>query len=663
MLLENVSDISEQLRLTKDILVILKLIHVRKTEIPCFTMLEKSSGGENQLSKEDYLIMRAKEALSSDIYAAKSWLITAKSLFPHSAKVQFEAYRIEKLSKNVKEAAKCFSEMFQNFPDDRDIWKEIKIVATCLRSEQCDPETEFLCQMFQHIPQDLQHRLLVMTADHSEDTMEHCKMLLLLIRKFPQTTPTHGPRLVDILLSAEKHNHPGRAVNCYRRLLACDTLPLLGAAPVELNPRLGLRLLWKAVEFYLAYIQHPQDIQIQYPWDRLFHVVELIGKKLGWELSNLFSMPWNRETYSEKLQQYAAVHAANLCEEVVVRQLLMCAIVVLLRILNEHAMLINNGETMNCLVEAFGELISSLTEPKLKKRKREDNSGIVVTSDGDYSGNGLGFAVKLWDLLHSSDYLQIEIDKLNQQARLDAWLNPFATDLAMYKGLHHEVLTRLSQEGSSLSTHLRFASTCFFLKDYKGMLEYIVLVASSLPSVCGKVSHNLTVPSTRHLHYLSLARYPVLQYCCRLLLLAIKENFSIPGTVGDLAIGHALVLMQIDWPQEASTLSIITERIINRGSFVYPLFQSYIICVDILEELTYLWTEHGGGVSLDIATGSGVLQSRRITTRGADKGVREEVKQAMRRQAARDGVDPLDELLQKFIVNEKSAILHSLIIQ
>lgn len=145
--------------------------------------------------------------------------------------------------------------------------------------------------------------------------------------------------------------------------------------------------------------------------------------------------------------------------------------------------------------------------------------------------------------------------------------------------------------------------------------------------------------------------------------------------------------MQIDWPQEASTLSTITERIINRGSFSYPLFQAYIICVDILEELTYLWTEHGGGVSLDIATGSGVLQStlfcilyfldiiscfyylyknildRRITTRGADKGVREEVKQAMRRQAARDGIDPLDELLQKFIINEKVAILHSLIIQ
>lgn len=56
------------------------------------TMLEKAATSENQLSKEDYLILRAKEALATDIYAAKSWLITAKSLFPHSAKVQVNFY-------------------------------------------------------------------------------------------------------------------------------------------------------------------------------------------------------------------------------------------------------------------------------------------------------------------------------------------------------------------------------------------------------------------------------------------------------------------------------------------------------------------------------------------------------------------------------------------
>lgn len=90
---------------------------------------------------------------------------------------------------------------FQNFPDDREIWAEIEAVTACLRSEQADPEADMMCQMFQHIPQDLQHRLLIMTADHSEDTMEHCKLLLLLLKRFPQTVATHGVRYAYCLLS------------------------------------------------------------------------------------------------------------------------------------------------------------------------------------------------------------------------------------------------------------------------------------------------------------------------------------------------------------------------------------------------------------------------------------------------------------------------------
>lgn len=92
-----------------------------------------------------------------------------------------------------------FANRFQNFPDDREIWKEIELITSCLRFEPSNEDGEFLCQMFQHIPQDLQHRLLIMTAEHSEDAMEHCKLLLLLLKRFPQTIPTHGVRNSSIL--------------------------------------------------------------------------------------------------------------------------------------------------------------------------------------------------------------------------------------------------------------------------------------------------------------------------------------------------------------------------------------------------------------------------------------------------------------------------------
>lgn len=130
-------------------------------------------------------------------------------------------------------------------------------------------------------------------------------------------------------------------------------MPILGTSPVELNTRLSLRLLCKAVEFYVAYIQQPQDSQIVHPWDKLFQVIELIGKKLGWELSSLFASPWNRELYCDRLQQYASVHITGLNDELVVRQLLICSVVVLIRILNEHSTLMSNHEASYCLVEAF----------------------------------------------------------------------------------------------------------------------------------------------------------------------------------------------------------------------------------------------------------------------------------------------------------------------
>lgn len=169
------------------------------------------------------------------------------------------------------------------------------------------------------------------------------------------------PRLVETLLTAEKHSHPGQAVNGFRKLLVCDALPYLDASSVELNSRLSLRLLCKAIEFYLAYIQQPQDNQINNPWNRLFQVIEIIGRKLGWELSNFFKTLWTKEAYCDRLQQYAHIHSNGLCDETITRQLLMCAIVVLLRILNEHGNSIKNAEIPYCLVEAFGEPITQVT--------------------------------------------------------------------------------------------------------------------------------------------------------------------------------------------------------------------------------------------------------------------------------------------------------------
>lgn len=73
------------------------------------------------------------------------------------------------------------------------------------------------------------------------------------------------PRLVDTLLSAEKHSHvSNQPVNCYRKLLVSELLPLLGDTSIELAPKLLFRLLHKAIEYYLYSLWTNTFTQVTY---------------------------------------------------------------------------------------------------------------------------------------------------------------------------------------------------------------------------------------------------------------------------------------------------------------------------------------------------------------------------------------------------------------
>lgn len=71
-----------------------------------------------------------------------------------------------------------------------------------LRSETDtdDSEKQFLCEMFKHISSEVQHKLLLFTADHCEDTMEHCRLLLLLLQRFPTAISSYGVRVLIIVI-------------------------------------------------------------------------------------------------------------------------------------------------------------------------------------------------------------------------------------------------------------------------------------------------------------------------------------------------------------------------------------------------------------------------------------------------------------------------------
>ena len=99
---------------------------------------------------------------------------------------------------------------------------------------------------------------------------------------------------------------------------------------------------------------------------------------------------------------------------------------------------------------------------------------------------------------------------------------------------------------------------------------------------------------------MAMGRAEIIQYCVSILIGCFRERASRSSGNSDLAIGHLIVLLQLDWPHNSALLEEVVEKIRRQGHFTYPLFVTYVIHVDILEEFAYLATDQGGALNMDI---------------------------------------------------------------
>lgn len=233
--------------------------------------------------------------------------------------------------------------------------------------------------------------------------------------------------MVDTLLSAEKHSHAGnQPINPYRKLLVCDLLPLLGMdnVTVELNQKLLFKLLHKAIEFYLfcsgMLPNNGQEIDFKIDdcWAKLYSILELIGKHLGWEryLTNL-GATWTKESYWQKILTFCQSPSFNVEDHSNAKQILYCATIFFLNCLNDYNISLapesapGQIQTTYLLVEAFVDqnLPNPAPEPKAKRRKGEPDATLpyltVEKSEHKIISNNFIMAVNCWDLLNSTDNL------------------------------------------------------------------------------------------------------------------------------------------------------------------------------------------------------------------------------------------------------------------
>ncbi|XP_037278382.2 integrator complex subunit 10 isoform X3 [Rhipicephalus microplus] len=457
---------------------------------------------ENE-TDEEYLISMARSCQKSDPYFTKSWMLTAKTLFPDNFGIQYEAYCLASDSGNIKEASGYLEEMFRKFPTEHRLWDEVYKIANALRADTLDPKIAILRDMFNHLPTASQHDILLSIAEHCMDTAEHCRLMLLLLRKFPEKVVEHGVKLIDTLQMAEKHSHSQTPLNQFRKLLVCDVAPLVLKMGVELPVKQTYRLIHKCIEFYTMFIYAPNRNKLDLfvkpgleggggssstesgcgtseaeLWRQLFSFMLCAGRRLRWELSELLQepLPLLQESHWQHIRallrarppppptDLSAGAAAMDPEELVAshKQVFYCVIVIFLHALYNYGKHINPswfpGTTsdIQCILLEGPRWVNPAPEqPKHKRRKVEPEasgketeppaltvSKCVPAESAVVLTQSFLTAIRCWSILQ---YLKKELSRLSQHIRLDEWpwFQSFLIESLIYQDQHKEAIAKL----------------------------------------------------------------------------------------------------------------------------------------------------------------------------------------------------------------------------
>ncbi|XP_063044499.1 integrator complex subunit 10 isoform X2 [Engraulis encrasicolus] len=266
----------------------------------------------------EFLVKRARELVSEDPWAAKAWLITARTLYPADFNIQYEMYIIERNAERTTPAGRLLYDMFINFPDQPVVWREISVITAALRNDNQDKHAQFLRGLFETLPGRIQCEMLLKATEQCFNTLEKAEMLLLLLRRFPESVVQHGVSLGESLLEAENVEDLDTPVNCFRKLFVCDVLPLImNNLDMRLPPSLLYKYMHKAAEFYICYVTRgpSADTQMQggqegglkspgvmrgaqkyvidglsekssvvaEPWERLLDILAVVGARCEWQ--------------------------------------------------------------------------------------------------------------------------------------------------------------------------------------------------------------------------------------------------------------------------------------------------------------------------------------------------------------------------------------------
>lgn len=377
---------------------------------------------------------------------------------------------------------------------------------------------------------------------------------------------------------------------------------------------------------------------------------------------------WGKDIYWQRLLQIVSSAPPRPSEN---KQILFCATIIFVLSLQDYITSTkyksSNTEVDLIMVEGFKEVQAdsskrrrSVVGPPLETPQISENwpcSSETTTS--------FVTAVSCWQLLHSNEILQLDFTQIIMNLPITSWISRFVMDLYIYLGRNDEMTSLLNDATtrgiSTLEANIRYLSLMINQNNVNVQtMELIIASFASLPVTVGSYIQNLTATTnSRHLVLLPLTRRGILQYCVKIIVTALKPKIFLNPSCSNTIIGNMLVLFQLDWPSEVVTAELIFDKIKTRGSFTYMLFSKYMINIDFIEEFMHLWFPQNGGIQLEFVSPQPTVGTRRIGTRGADKGVKDDFKQIMRQQISRSNED-IDNLIIEFITQERGSLIQNI---
>eukprot|EP00064_Thunnus_orientalis_P004181 superscaffoldBa00000372_g4192 len=617
----------------------------------------------------EFLVKRARELVPDDPCAAKAWLITARTLYPADFNIQYEMYIIERNAERTASAGRLLYDMFINFPDQPIVWREISVITAALRSDSQDKHAQFLRGLFETLPGRVQCEMLLKATEQCFNTLEKAEMLLLLLKRFPESVVQHGVNLGETLLEAEASENVETPVNCFRKLFVCDVLPLvINNMDMRLPASLMQKYMLKAAEFYIGYVTRgpSPDVQIQgsqesgslkspsvsrgsqryvidglsekssvvaEPWERLLDILAVVGARCEWQGDK------GQRSYVDMLQRVKELcrylpglegdTRSRCCSQVVI-----CAALVLFRSAFLYVSAVQPAlfQGVNALSSGPWILVEDLSsvyndvevergavKHAHKKRKLADGREKTMSSD-DEEGLGKGRGRHI----------------IVNKTEMPSWsetLESFRTARESWDLLHSH---------DSLETE--FKKICASWKTDSWLWDSTVrpslvctrwLLCSSLSLdsrapqmaceklldvVSGLVPPNHEPTKTQEdqgrvktktrkgndLRLLPCTSKAVLPFCLQLMLACFKLR-AFTDNRDDLSLGHVVVLLQYDWPQGEMLFLKAVDKICQQGSFQYENFFNYVTNIDMLEEFAYLRTPEGGRIQLELLPNQGML--------------------------------------------------------